>query len=67
MSEFGNKVKGKIKQTVGRMTGNDRLRREGERDQLLGEAQGAVADVKKAAIADAKSVADVATEKLSNK
>ena len=67
MSEFGNKVKGKIKQTVGRMTGNDRLRREGERDQLLGEAQGAVADVKKAAIADAKSVADVATEKLSHK
>ncbi len=58
MSEFRNKLFGKIKQTVGRVTGNDRLRRKGERDQLRGEAEGAIADVKDAATAT--------TEKLSH-
>ncbi|MCX6559560.1 MAG: CsbD family protein [Candidatus Aminicenantes bacterium] len=48
MGEIIDKSKGKIKQAVGDLTGNDRLRREGQRDELRGEVKGAVKDVKRA-------------------
>ena len=49
MGEMIDKSKGKIKQAVGDLTGNKKLKREGERDELKGRAKGAVEDVKRAA------------------
>ena len=46
MGEYIDKTKGKIKQAVGDLTGNKRLKREGERDERAGEVEGAIADVK---------------------
>ncbi len=47
-----DKVKGRIKEAAGVLTGNDRLRAEGKADQAVGEvkqvAQGIVDKVKKA-------------------
>lgn len=48
MGEIINKTKGKIKQAVGDLTGNKKLKREGQADQLKGEAQGAIEDAKHA-------------------
>jgi uncharacterized protein YjbJ (UPF0337 family) len=48
MGEIIDKGKGKIKQAVGDLTGNAKLRREGQRDELRGEVKGAVKDVKRA-------------------
>jgi uncharacterized protein YjbJ (UPF0337 family) len=48
MGELIDKSKGKIKQAVGDLTGNGRLRREGQRDELKGRAEGAVKDLKRA-------------------
>ncbi len=48
MGEYTDKAKGKIKQVVGDVTGNEKLKREGELDELQGEAEGAVKDVKRA-------------------
>ncbi len=48
MGEIIDKTKGKIKQAVGELTGNKELKREGQRDELAGKVEGAVADVKKA-------------------
>jgi len=47
MGEFIDKGKGKIKQAVGDLTGNKKLKREGERDVLKGRAKGVVKDVKR--------------------
>jgi uncharacterized protein YjbJ (UPF0337 family) len=48
MGEMIDKGKGKVKQAVGDLTGNEKLKREGERDELKGRAEGAVKDVKRA-------------------
>jgi len=48
MGELIDKTKGKIKQAVGILVGNDKLRKEGERDELKGEVKGAIEDVKEA-------------------
>jgi uncharacterized protein YjbJ (UPF0337 family) len=48
MGEMIDKSKGKIKQAVGDLTGNKKLKREGEMDELTGRAKGAVKDVKRA-------------------
>jgi uncharacterized protein YjbJ (UPF0337 family) len=49
MSEIINKTKGRIKQAVGALTGDQRLKHEGEKDELKGKLEGAVEDVKHAA------------------
>jgi uncharacterized protein YjbJ (UPF0337 family) len=49
MDEIINKVKGKIKQTAGALSGDKKLKREGKVDEAKGAAKGAVADVKHAA------------------
>lgn len=49
MGEIIDKTKGKIKQAVGELTGNKKLVREGEADELKGEVKGAIEDVKGAA------------------
>ncbi|MHB8970762.1 MAG: CsbD family protein [Pirellulaceae bacterium] len=37
-----DKVKGRIKEAVGALTGNDKLREEGKTDQAVGKAEQAV-------------------------
>ncbi len=49
MGEIFDKTKGKIKQAVGKATGNDKLVREGKVDVAKGNVKGAIADVKHAA------------------
>jgi uncharacterized protein YjbJ (UPF0337 family) len=56
MGEIANKTKGRIKRAAGALTGNTDLEREGASDELAGEAQGAVADVKQAAKTVVKAV-----------
>ena len=46
MGEIIDKTKGKIKQAVGDLTGNKELKRDGQRDELTGKVEGAIADVK---------------------
>jgi uncharacterized protein YjbJ (UPF0337 family) len=48
MGEIIDKSKGRIKQAVGDLTGNEKLKREGERDELRGRVKGVVMDVKRA-------------------
>lgn len=48
MGALTSKVKGKIKETAGKITGNKRLEREGKLDEAKGVVQGAVDDVKHA-------------------
>jgi len=48
MGEMLDKGKGKVKQAVGDLTGNEKLKREGERDELRGQVKGVVKDVKRA-------------------
>jgi uncharacterized protein YjbJ (UPF0337 family) len=52
MSGKTDVVKGRIKESVGALTGNERLREEGKSDQTIGKvkqaAKNAVDDVKKA-------------------
>ncbi|MFF8816943.1 MULTISPECIES: CsbD family protein [Leucobacter] len=43
-----DKVAGQVKETVGKLTDNDKLVAEGKADKLKGEAKGAVEDVKDA-------------------
>lgn len=45
MGEHMDKIKGRVKETVGTATGNDEMRREGKRDQLSGDVKGKVDDV----------------------
>lgn len=49
MGEFIDKAKGKVKQAVGDLTGNEELTHEGERDEAKGKVKGAVEDLKDAA------------------
>ena len=39
MGEIIDKTKGKIRQAVGDLTGNKKLKREGERDERKGESK----------------------------
>jgi len=48
MGEWIDKAKGKIKQVVAGVTGDDKLRREGKLDVNKGRAKGAGEDLKKA-------------------
>jgi len=48
MGEIIDKSKGKIKQAVGDLTGNNKLKQEGERDELKARVKGEVKDVKRA-------------------
>lgn len=48
MGEILDKTKGRIKQAVGSLTGDEDLKREGQTDELKGAVKGAVADVKQA-------------------
>ena len=60
MGEYVDKLKGKIKQAVGGLTGNKEIKREGERDELKGRAEGAIAEVKGAAKGVKRSIKDAA-------
>lgn len=53
MGEIIDKTKGKLKQAVGSLTGDEKLKQEGENDELKGQLKGAVKDVKHA-VKDAK-------------
>lgn len=48
MGEIINKVKGKVKQAAGALTGNRKLKQEGRRDELKGKAEGVVKKMKAA-------------------
>ncbi len=48
MGEIIDKVKGKIKQAAGSVSGDKKLEREGKVDQAKGKVKGAVEDVKHA-------------------
>ena len=48
MGEIIDKAKGKIKQIAGAVTGKDKLKAEGEGDEIKGKIKGAVEDVKQA-------------------
>jgi len=54
MGEKIDKAKGKIKQAAGKLTGNDKLVREGKRDVIKGEIKGAANAIKDALKAPAK-------------
>ncbi len=45
MSGKTDKVKGRIKEAAGALTGNDKLREQGKTDQAVGEAKEAVQKV----------------------
>jgi uncharacterized protein YjbJ (UPF0337 family) len=61
MGEIIDKTKGRIKQAVGSLTGDQKLKQEGEKDELKGQLKGAVADVKDA-LKDAKHAIKQATK-----
>jgi uncharacterized protein YjbJ (UPF0337 family) len=48
MGEIIDKVKGKIKQAAGSLSGDKKLEREGKVDQAKGKVKGAAEDVKHA-------------------
>lgn len=59
MGEFINKAKGKLKQAVADLTGDKKLKREGQKDEIKGNLEGAAAGAKgvvKSAVKDAKRV-----------
>ena len=48
MGEIIDKAKGRIKQAAGSLTGDQRLKSEGEQDEQKGQIEGAVKDIKHA-------------------
>lgn len=48
MGAIISKVKGKIKQAAGKITGNKRLERRGKVDEVRGKVKGVAEDVKRA-------------------
>jgi uncharacterized protein YjbJ (UPF0337 family) len=57
MGEFSKKIKGRVEQAVGGLTGNRELRKKGEADERAGQVEGAIGDIKhaaKQAVGDAK-------------
>lgn len=49
MGEHTDKAKGNLKQAAGTLTGNDKLKREGQRDEARGHLKGALNEVKNVA------------------
>lgn len=45
MDTSSDQVKGRVKQALGDLTGNEELKSEGKADQAAGEAKGVVQDV----------------------
>ncbi len=69
MGEFTDKAKGMIKEVVGDVTGKKALSREGERDQVKGQVERTVKDVKnvvKDTTEAAKNVVKGTTEAAKN-
>jgi uncharacterized protein YjbJ (UPF0337 family) len=54
MGEIIDKTKGKIKQVAGTVAGNDKLKADGQLDELKGNAKGAVEEIKRAVKGTAK-------------
>ena len=48
MGEINDRVKGKLKQAAGALTGDKKLEREGRVDEAKGKVKGAARDVKQA-------------------
>lgn len=46
MGEIIDKTKGRIKQAVGDLTDDNRLKREGQRDEAKGKIEGAIEEIK---------------------
>ena len=46
MGSTTDKIKGRVKEAVGMITDNDRLKREGQTDQVVGEVKEAAEKVK---------------------
>ena len=63
-SGLGNQAAGKIKQGVGRATGNDRLEAEGGAQEVKGKVQKAVGETKSAVKDAADKTASVINKKL---
>ena len=47
MGSKSDKIKGRVKEAVGALTDNDRLKSEGQRDQVVGKVKGKVERVAK--------------------
>ena len=60
MGELIDKAKGKIKQAIGDLTGDRKLKHEGERDEAKGKVKGAVEDVKHAVKDAGQAIKDAA-------
>jgi uncharacterized protein YjbJ (UPF0337 family) len=58
-----NKIKGRIKEAAGVLTDNDRLKREGQRDQVVGE----VKETAERAMEKVKDKAEQAVKKVKDK
>ena len=58
MGEIIDKTKGKIKQAMGDLTDDEKLKREGEVDVAKGRVEGAIADVKAASKDAGHSIRD---------
>jgi len=48
MGEIIDKTKGNIKEKTGELTGNDKLKREGQKDQFVGDVKAKAEDAKHA-------------------
>ena len=62
MGGKSDKIKGRIKEAVGALTDNDRLKREGQRDQVVGQVKDKVERVAE----KVKDKAKRAVEKVKN-
>lgn len=60
MGETSDKFTGSVKKTAGNVTGDDRLKREGQTEHAKGEAKGIVDDIKD----KAEDVVDSVKDKL---
>ena len=60
MGEHTDKIRGRVKQAIGALTGNHDLKREGERQERKGEVKGHIDD----AVDKAKDTADDVKDKI---
>jgi uncharacterized protein YjbJ (UPF0337 family) len=58
MGSTTDKIKGRIKEAVGVITDNDRLKREGQTDQVVGEVKEAAEKVKDKVVRVVEKVKD---------
>jgi len=63
-SGMGNEAMGKIKQGVGKVTGDDEMRAEGAGQELKGKGQQALGDAKEGVKDAANKAADAVNRKL---